>query len=567
MKKIYIAVIAALVLSVMLFVGSFAYLDKSKRRTYDFTVSLEGRDIGTIRVDKFRIEEKLIYKSVATIPFAPLYTEIRSRLDLGKLYAIDSYEKEMVAGRAVDAAYLQNINGLVSCVARYGSRFSFIDNIPTKKNTFIFEKDSPMTLMPIIENYDFLRGRSQVFNILTIRPSLGLPPMKRILTLTSINDEYLKIDSRKIKTEHLLLKMREFPQCAVWVAKSNRAIIKIEVPDKKLTITRSFKPKNIRAAKYAPQDPRYLSKEVVFKGGGIELSGTLTIPTRNGKFPAVLLVAGSGLSGRDREGFFASIADSLTKSGICVLRYDKRGTGSSKGDAAATTDSEDIQDVLAALEYLKKQSSVEQNKIAIAGFGKGALWAIKAYAEDRGIVGLILVAPELCSYKNPEDIQKMAAEAKWSEDYTALAIRSAKATAEKIDNVKGSWAGILGMRCYMNAMREETCDIPITTIEKIKIPILIMQSNSAGGIDTETTAEFHKAFADTGNTACTLSTFNDLGRFFGKPVNDGLHRLHYEADEKVMEGMRVWLEQVFAANLKPPEAIPETISTEGPAGA
>lgn len=545
MKKIYIAVIAGLLMSMLLFIGSFVYLDKSNRRTYDFIITLEGRDIGTLRVDRFTTEEKLIYKSIADIPFAPLYTEIRSRLDLGKRYAIDSYEKALIAGRATDVIYLQNSNGLISFIAKYQSGFSFVDNIPTKKDTFIFEEDSPMTYMPIIENYNFSKGRSQVFNILTPQASLGLPPMKRVLTLTSIKDEYLKINSRKIKTENLILKMRNSPQLAIWVAKSDRAIIRIEMPDKNITITRSFGSKTLRASVKAFQDPRYLSREVVFKSGGLELSGTLTTPTREGRFPAVLLIAGSIPANRDFEGLFASMADHLSRNGISVLRFDKRGIGASKGDAAESTDSEEAQDALAASEYLKSLDRVDPDKIAAAGYGKGAFHALKLLSEQGGIKGLVLIAPELCAYRNQGDVKKAAAQGQWSDDYTTLVMRTAKATVDKVKNAKGSWTGILGMRCYVNGMREEACDIPISLIGQVKIPILILQCKSDAMTGDDTSNTLNKAFADTGNTDCTLVAFNDLGRFFGKLVNDGTNRLHYEADGKVLESITLWLEKTF----------------------
>lgn len=545
MKKIYIAVVAGLVISILLFIGSFAYLDKSKRRTYDFTVTLEGRDIGTVHVDRFTTEEKLIYKSVAAIPFAPLYTEIRSRLDLGKRYAIDSYEKELVAGRVIDAVYLQNSNGLISFIAKYQSGFLFVDNIPTKKDTFVFEEDSPVTYMPIIDNYNFSKGRSQVFNALTPQASLGLPPMKRLLTLTSIKDEYLKIDSRKIKTENLILKMRNYPQVAVWIAKSDRALIRIELPEKKLIITRSFRPKTLRAAERAFQDPRYLSKEAVFKSRGLELSGTLTIPTRDGRFPAVLLIAGSAPADRDFEGLFASVADHLSRNGISVLRFDKRGIGASKGDAQATTESEEVEDALAAAEYLKTLDTVDPDKIAVAGYGKGALYAIKLYSEQSSIKGLVLIAPELCTYRNYGDVKKAAARAKWSDDYMALVIRAAQVTADKVKNAKGNWSGMLGMRCYINGMREEACDMPIGLIGQIKIPVLILRCKNDEVYGDDTVTDLNKAFADTGNTDCTLADFDDLGRFFGKLVNDGTHRLYYEADRKVLESVTSWLEKTF----------------------
>ena len=85
----------------------------------------------------------------------------------------------------------------------------------------------------------------------------------------------------------------------------------------------------------------YRQEEVTFKNGDTTLAGTLTLPEGKGPFPAVILLSGSGQQNRDEEisiapGYkpFRVIADTLTRQGIAVLRYDDRGIGQSGGDPA-----------------------------------------------------------------------------------------------------------------------------------------------------------------------------------------------------------------------------------------
>ena len=90
-----------------------------------------------------------------------------------------------------------------------------------------------------------------------------------------------------------------------------------------------------------PQEPAkpypYYSEDVTFenKKEGITLAGTLTLPQKDGNFPVVVLISGSGPQDRNSEIFehkpFLVISDYLTKNGIAVLRYDDRGTALSKG--------------------------------------------------------------------------------------------------------------------------------------------------------------------------------------------------------------------------------------------
>jgi alpha-beta hydrolase superfamily lysophospholipase len=559
MKKIYIAVAAFFVLSMALFVASFAYLDRSKHRTYDYVVTLDGHDAGTIQVDKFITEDKLIYKSAASMPFYPFFTEYRSRLDLDKKYNIEDYYEEMSAGRVSGSRYLESSKGLVSYVSRYQSRFAYVDNIPTKRGTFVFEEDSPMTYLPIIENYNFSRGRSQVFNTIGCPDDQGLPPERRIMVFTSIKDEYLKVDSRKIKTENLIIKTRDRPPAAVWVAKSDRAIIKIEIPAKGIAITRRFRPRALNAKGLSLQDPRYMSKEVTLKSGDAELAGTLTTPTREGRFPAVLLVGGGEPSDRDLRGLFASIADELSKNGFCVLRYDRRGIGASKGDASASTENEEAADAQSALDYLREQDAVDPDRIAVLGHAKGAYYALKVSAEKDYAKGLVLMAPvftiERGAEEKKEDAALAATKAMWPKDYAELALRTARATEAKVRGAKGDWINILGKRCHVKTMREEMSDAPMAVIGKVKAPVFILQGRDDDSEALGTAAGLDKALAEAGNTNHTLKYYGYLGRFFGAIVNDGSRRIHYDTDKAVMANIKDWLDKVL---VKP---APEPVDT------
>src|SRR5690606_1886696 len=89
-----------------------------------------------------------------------------------------------------------------------------------------------------------------------------------------------------------------------------------------------------KKALFRPQEPKppypYRSEEVKFPGeeGKIRLAGTLTMPEGGGKFPAAVLISGSGPQNRDEEFMthkpFLVLADYLTRKGIAVLRYDDR---------------------------------------------------------------------------------------------------------------------------------------------------------------------------------------------------------------------------------------------------
>ena len=79
-------------------------------------------------------------------------------------------------------------------------------------------------------------------------------------------------------------------------------------------------------------------QEVLFESNGVILSGTLTLPSAEGVYPAVLMIPGSGQVDRDENArklpinAFRQISDYLVRQGYATLRYDKRGVGASQGD-------------------------------------------------------------------------------------------------------------------------------------------------------------------------------------------------------------------------------------------
>lgn len=143
--------------------------------------------------------------------------------------------------------------------------------------------------------------------------------------------------------------------------------------------------KEISSVVKRPQHPlppyQYVVKEVRFKNQeqNVELAGTLTLPSSTGKYPAVVLISGSGPQDRDQTFMghktFLVLADFLTKKGIAVLRFDDRGVGDSTGNFAAATSADFASDVSAAVNYLSSHANVAKDNIGLIGHSEGGLIA------------------------------------------------------------------------------------------------------------------------------------------------------------------------------------------------
>lgn len=142
----------------------------------------------------------------------------------------------------------------------------------------------------------------------------------------------------------------------------------------------------------------YYEEEVVFRNEKhrIRLAGTLTLPQRQGPFPAVMLITGLGPHDRNEDMFghkpFLVLADHLTRLGIAVLRVDDRGVGQSTGNFTEATSEDFAADALAGVEYLKTRNDIARGKIGLLGHSEGGLIAAMVAAQSSDVAFVVMMA-------------------------------------------------------------------------------------------------------------------------------------------------------------------------------
>jgi uncharacterized protein len=151
-----------------------------------------------------------------------------------------------------------------------------------------------------------------------------------------------------------------------------------------------------------PQNPvkpyPYREEEVSFSNeqAKISLAGTLTLPLGQGPFPAAILISGSGPHDRDEtiSGHrpFLVLADHLTRKGIAVLRFDKRGIGKSNGAYDRATSEDFAGDVQAALSYLRSRKEIDAKRMGLIGHSEGGLIAPMVAARSKEVAWIVLLA-------------------------------------------------------------------------------------------------------------------------------------------------------------------------------
>lgn len=152
--------------------------------------------------------------------------------------------------------------------------------------------------------------------------------------------------------------------------------------------------------KNRPQQPippfPYFVEEVSYGSSEISLSGTLTLPTTTGPFPAVILIHGSSRLDRDETILghkpFLVLSDHFTRHGIAVLRFDKRGVGKSTGNYDNATIEDFCDDVATGVEYLKLRPEIIRNQIGLVGHSEGGIVAPMLAAKSSDIAFIVLLA-------------------------------------------------------------------------------------------------------------------------------------------------------------------------------
>lgn len=154
------------------------------------------------------------------------------------------------------------------------------------------------------------------------------------------------------------------------------------------------------------QFPDYVDGEhvreysVTIGKGEWSLPGAVTLPTAPGKYPAVILVHGSGPMDRDETIFsnkpFKDLAWGLASQGIAVLRYDKRTKHHykkiGKERPVLTPQFEVIDDVLEAVKVLQKNKDIEHDHIFVLGHSLGGMLAPRILKRDSTIAGMIVLS-------------------------------------------------------------------------------------------------------------------------------------------------------------------------------
>jgi len=268
---------------------------------------------------------------------------------------------------------------------------------------------------------------------------------------------------------------------------------------------------------------------IIGEGTDFPLYAIMSIPDNvTDKVPAVVLVHGDGIFDLDEEVFgnkpFLDIAEYLASHGIAVIRYDKRNFKHyhkirSVYGGAFTARETVIEDFLLALEIIKADPHVDEDKVFLLGHSFGGYIAPRIYIEDGGFAGIISYAGTPLGYldraqyfemdridKMPEGPRKQLEyekQEKWLEDFR---YRLENAPDEELQD---EWWGEYSLYFYKDL---ESHPIPDYAIQAT-IPFIILQGSDDFAVDVvHDYAAWLEIFEGRDNV--TFKLYEGLNHFF-----------------------------------------------------
>lgn len=550
MKGIYLILIILSIIIVAMIISAFFYLDLQRRQTFLYALYQNDTLVGYEKIDKYRLENRQIYKSFAELPRHILHNKIERKIsfDVRGKVLIDC-KKEILHNGARSISYILNGPKRVSFMTSENANFLYLDNIATYGNDLFFENDAVVTYQPIIRRYNFKRGGVQYVNVLT--PILNfLPPVRKVAYISAIGKDIIEIDGREINCERIILRLKNDELISIWASGRFHNVLMVDVPKNNFRAVFCTEKKSIPVQEYKKKSELYKEKEVAFTNEEVTLSGTLSVPT-DGKpdHPACMLIWDSGPMDRNALGIFTDLAHALAEAGYCVLRFDKRGIGRSQGFFSTYDQSEEISDLKCAIDFLKSLPEVDKSRIALLGYSEGGFYAsyMAGASEDVRACIIMSALSSLSPLKNDciklkKFIRKFIPD---DEEYLKSAIIAVTQSRE-MTNDKSDWITILGNRVFTRKMYLENKYNMLDTLKKVKVPVLILHGRKDSINLIEEASELGDALADT-NDDFTMIYFGELDHFFGTAVTNPPTRDHIEADRELLKSIITWLDNNLVA--------------------
>ncbi len=138
--------------------------------------------------------------------------------------------------------------------------------------------------------------------------------------------------------------------------------------------------------------------DVSIPSGTLSLEGVLEAPeTSEAKLPGAIICHPHPLFGGNmHNSVVRAVRNAFIDEGFACLRFNFRGTGASWGSHGNGVD--EVEDVLAAVDFLEVKSEVDEKRLVLAGYSFGCWVGLRAAVRDSRPGRLIGISPPVDEY-------------------------------------------------------------------------------------------------------------------------------------------------------------------------
>jgi len=316
--------------------------------------------------------------------------------------------------------------------------------------------------------------------------------------------------------------------------------------------------------------------DLIIQANGVQIGGTLTIPTHQKLGSLVIMNTGSGPQDRDEtlDGFkvFKAIAKHLGSQGIASFRFDDRGVGKSTGKFSTSTLEQHSDDVKRIMAFFKSHEELSFKDFILFGHSQGGIVSANVAVGNQNVKKVILMgAPsvpliDLVLYQVRQEyiatnLERSLIEADVSAHNRLMrAIKDNKNIEQAVEKFKQNTKTILAKlprtkhktTAEIEKMASEKADefeviyaLPSLTsflyhetsknYEKLQVPVLGL----FGGKDLMVTIDQNKDLMENAllksEAIFHFKTFNDANHYFQK-ANTGLSDEYGTLDPEFVDG-------------------------------
>jgi hypothetical protein len=294
-----------------------------------------------------------------------------------------------------------------------------------------------------------------------------------------------------------------------------------------------------------------LGKEHDIISNDIKLKGTLLVPENDNLKKLVVFVHGSGPNDRDETVFenkpFKDIAENLYEQGISSYRFDKKTYSNPESfNDKSTIDDEVTTDIVNIINYFKQDTEFSQYEIIVLGHSLGAN-LLPRIANKTNIISKIIL---LAGNARPLDMLIM-------EQYEYLyQLSPTQELKDDLQKIKEQIA-VLNSKNFSLTTPKEKLPFnlsayywksvleynPIKEIQKVKIPILILQGERDYQVTMKDFAIWENSLKN--NPKTTFISYPKLNHLFMSGegiVEPKEYAVKGNVDDKVINDIKIFIE-------------------------